>query len=96
MDNTIVITVIITLLLKECQKLVTFIASLKLLMLNCCGNDKAPEISLVISDGCLKAIIIVIYNGKNTVKQPKIKITVKNIFVPPIFLVFIIVVPPFY
>ena len=60
MGSTTVGTEISKLFLREFQKSVTFIASLKLLRLKLSGKDKIPEMLLVISLGCLNAITIVI------------------------------------
>src|SRR5699024_2564029 len=83
---------------REFQKSVTRIASAKLLKLQDFGSASAPIISLVISDGCLKAITTVIYSGKNTVRQPRInKMVIGQFTFSPCFIfVFIITVPPFY
>ena len=57
----------------ECQKSVTLIASVKLLKLKAEGRDSAPAMSLVISEGCLKAMITAMYSGKKMVTHPMIR-----------------------
>ena len=67
----ITVTAVIRKLLKsDRQKSVTLMASRKLSRLQVCGKDNKPITSLVISLGCLKAIITVIYSGKSTVNSP--------------------------
>ena len=78
---------------RECQKSVTFIASVKFEKLHFEGNERAPATSFVISLGFLKAMITAIYSGKNTVKVPNIKTMVSTQFV---FCFFIITAPPSY
>ena len=79
MEKTIVIPVIIMLFLREFQKFVTLIASAKLPKLKLLGKLRAPKISFVISDGDLKAIIMVMYRGNKIVTQPKISNIVRLI-----------------
>ena len=90
MDNTTEITVISRLFLKEFQKSVTFIASLKFSKLHAFGSDKIPLILFVISEGCLNAIVIVIYNGNAIADNPRIKKIITGQFA----FSFIIAAPP--
>ena len=91
-----VTAVIRKLLPSECQKFVTRIASEKLLKFHVLGNESAPAMSFVISVGLLNAIMTVMYNGNNTVRQPRNSSTVRSTLVPPILCVFFIAVPPSY
>lgn len=68
--KTTVTQVIRRLFPNVCQKSVILIASTKLSRFQLDGSDNAPEISFVISDGFLNAMITVIYNGNNTVRVP--------------------------
>lgn len=79
--RTMVTIVISKLFPRECQKSVTFIASVKFEKLHFEGNERAPATSFVISLGFLKAMITAIYSGKNTVKVPNIKTMVSTQFV---------------
>ena len=76
------VTIVISKLFpRECQKSVTFIASVKFEKLHFEGKERAPATSFVISLGFLKAMITAIYSGKNTVKVPNIKTMVSTQFV---------------
>ena len=92
MDSPTVATVISKLLLKERQKSVISMASLKLFRLHALGSDRMPLILLVISEGCLNAITIVRYNGRMIVESPRIRTIIAVLFV--FFIV--ITAPPFY
>ncbi len=52
---------------RECQKSVTLMASRKLSRLQVLGRDRMPLMLLVISEGCLKAITMVMYSGNTMV-----------------------------
>src|SRR5699024_8236927 len=95
-ESTTVTTVIIILLPRECQKSVTSIASAKLLKLQLDGSDRIPEMLLVISEGCLKAITIAMYNGNMIVLRPRISRITTGQFVFCPILAFIITAPPSY
>ena len=94
MDNTTVNTEISKLFLKERQKSVTSIASLKLSRLQVLGRDKIPLMLFVISEGCLKAMITVIYSGKIIVERPRINSTMTVLFALTAVVVFFITAPP--
>ena len=93
------ITVIRILFPREFQKSVTSIASAKLEKLQDAGSPRAPAMSLVISEGCLNAMMIVIYSGKKIVRQPMISKIVTSQLVCAVCLfpfLFIITAPPSY
>ena len=95
MDKHTAARVISKLLLRERQKSVTSIASLKLLRLHELGKDKIPLMLFVISEGCLNAITIVRYNGKMIVESPRVNKTIATLFVCVFALFFVIAVPPY-
>lgn len=71
--RTMVTIVISKLFPRECQKSVTFIASVKFEKLHFEGNERAPATSFVISLGFLKAMITAIYSGKIRLRFPILK-----------------------
>ena len=93
-DRTTVVTEIRRLFRRERQKSVTSIASLKLLRLQVLGRDKRPLMLFVISEGCLNAMIIVIYSGKIIVERPRINSTMTVLLALTALVVFFITAPP--